>query len=321
MGRVRPCGDSPLSLDVVPRIVTKVDSSAMTTDDDIPPPDPAAAPVSSEPSQRYKLVIAYRGTNYHGWQTQLVPPTWRGDAPDQLAGIPTVQQTLAEAITRVVNHPITLVGSSRTDAGVHAKGQIAHFDTIRLQIQKDKLRRAVNARLPDDIVIHSIEAVPNEFHAIRSTLRKRYQYAVWNASDRSAFAGDLAFFRWQQMDAERMAEAARHFEGEHDFTSFCRPGHGRATTVRTVYSCTVSRRGPLIVIGVEGSGFLWNQVRIMAGTLVEVGMGRFKPDDIVKMLAAKDRKTAGSTGPAHGLYLQWIQMGDGVSDLKSEASD
>jgi tRNA pseudouridine38-40 synthase len=278
------------------------------SDHDVISDPPAESAPADAPTQRYKIVVAYRGTNYHGWQIQPVPPNWRGDAPDLLAGIPTVQQTLADTIARVVNHPVEVVGSSRTDAGVHAKGQVAHFDTVRLQIPKEKLRRAVNARLPDDVVIHSITPVSPEFHAIRSTLRKRYQYAIWNAPDRSAFAGDLAFFRWQPLDADRMAEGAKHFVGEHDFTSFCRPGHGRATTVRTVFSCDVSRRGPLVVIGVEGSGFLWNQVRIMAGTLIEVGAGKFKPDDIAKMIAAKDRKTAGSTGPAHGLYLQWIQM-------------
>ncbi|MFT3786398.1 MAG: tRNA pseudouridine(38-40) synthase TruA [Tepidisphaeraceae bacterium] len=268
-------------------------------------PDPALPP--DVPTIRYKLTLAYRGTNYHGWQRQPVPPTWRGDAPDVLEGIPTVQQTLDQTIMAVVQHPIATVGSSRTDAGVHAKGQVVHFDTIRHQIPPHRLRHAINARLPDDVVVRSMEQVSTDFDAIRSTTRKRYQYAVWNAEDRSAFGGDLYFFRWHKIDVDRMRAGAKHFVGTHDYTSFARPGHGRATTTRTVLDCDVSRRGPIIVIGVEGTGFLWNQVRIMAGTLIEVGMGRFEPEDIATMLTAKDRKVAGSTAPAHGLYLQWIE--------------
>jgi tRNA pseudouridine38-40 synthase len=257
------------------------------------------------------LTISYRGTEYHGWQWQAANPlTWKGDAPGEGEGIPTVQETLARAIQSVVGHPVKLVGSSRTDAGVHAKGQVAHFDTDQTQIPVNGLRRAVNARLPEDILIRSIKPVPDTFDAISSTVSKRYQYSIWHAPDRPVFGADLAWHRWQGIDPAAMAEAATRLVGEHDFASFAKPGHGRENTIRTILGCTVCARGPRIVIGVEGTGFLWNMVRIIAGTLVEVGLGRFTPADVSAMLAAKDRKAAGGTAPAHGLYLQWIRMAD-----------
>ncbi|HEY7119158.1 MAG TPA: tRNA pseudouridine(38-40) synthase TruA [Tepidisphaeraceae bacterium] len=261
------------------------------------------------PLQRYMLTIAYRGTRYHGWQWQAANPlTWKGPQPAEGEGIPTVQATLARAIQSVVAHPIVLSGSSRTDAGVHAKGQIAHFDTDQVQIPPEGLRRAVNARLPDDILVRAIEPVEPSFDAISSTLSKRYQYFIWNSPDRSVFFPDLAWHRWQNLDVAAMAAAAEHLVGEHDFASFARPGHGRENTVRRVLACKVSQRGPRILIGVEGTGFLWNMVRIIAGTLVEVGLGRRNAAEMVEILAARDRQAAGGTAPPHGLYLQWIRV-------------
>lgn len=260
--------------------------------------------------QRYRLTIAYRGTRYHGWQHQAANEFWKGPMPAAGHGIPTIQETLSRTIASIVGHPVRLVGSSRTDTGVHAKGQVAHFDTDQPQIPPVRLCRAVNNRLPEDIIVRAIEAVPPSFDAIASTVSKRYQYLVWNAPDRPIFFADLAFYRWQRLDVAAMSAAAAAFVGEHDFASFARPGHGRLTTIRTVHSCQVSGLGPRIVIGVEGSGFLWHQVRIMAGTLVEVGLGRFGPEEVPQMLAARDRRSAGSTAPPHGLYLQWVKTMD-----------
>lgn len=261
------------------------------------------------PTQRYKLTLAYRGTRYHGWQWQAANPlTWKGPAPAAGEGIPTIQEAVSKTIQGVVGHPVALVGSSRTDAGVHAKGQVAHFDTDQIQIPAEGLRRAVNARLPEDVLIRAIEPVDDSFDAIASTVSKRYQYFVWNTDDRPVFFADLAWHRWQRLDAEAMSAAAAVLVGEHDFASFAKPGHGRENTVRRVLSCDVSRRGPRLVIGVEGTGFLWNMVRIIVGTLVDVGLGRFSPTDVAGMLAARDRRSAGGTAPAHGLYLQWIKF-------------
>ena len=258
-------------------------------------------------SQRYKLTIAYRGTRYHGWQEQAANALYKGPPPAPGEGIPTIQETLARAIGSVVRHPINLVGSSRTDAGVHAKGQLAHFDTDQLQIPPEGMRRAINHALPEDILVRALDPVADSFDAITSTTRKRYQYLIWNSPDRPVFAPDLSWHRWQTLDIPAMRAAAARFVGEHDFASFARAGHGRENTIRTVHACQVCHRSPRLVIGVEGSGFLWHMVRIIVGTLVEVGLGRYTPDDVAQMIAAQARQAAGPTAPPHGLYLQWIQ--------------
>jgi tRNA pseudouridine38-40 synthase len=266
------------------------------------------------PTQRYQLLISYRGTRYHGWQQQPALETFKGDPPPPGSGIPTIQEIIASNIAKVVGHPIVVVGSSRTDAGVHAKGQIAHVDTSAPQIAPEGLRRAVNHQLPSDIVIRAIQPVPHSFDAITAAVSKRYQYFIWNALDRNPFSYDLCWHRWQTLDIDAMQEAAKHFMGEHDFASFSRPAHSRQTTVRTVSACKVSARGPMVVIGVEGSGFLWNMVRIMSGTLVEVGLGKYRPDEISQMISAVDRRAAGSTAPPVGLFLQWIKLGKNHSN-------
>lgn len=261
--------------------------------------------------QRYKLTIAYRGTHYHGWQSQSVSETWKGPAPaegEEQYGIPTIQGVLKKALVEVVRHPVTLIGSSRTDAGVHAKGQVAHFDTDKSQIPVEGLRRAVNARLPADVLVRAIDPVPETFDAIGSTVSKRYQYFIWNAEDRPVLFPDLAWHRWQTLEIDAMRDAAKRFVGERDFASFAKPGHGKESTVRTVLACDVAYRAPRLIVGVEGTGFLWNMIRIMTGTLVEVGLGKYRPEEIDAMLEARDRQAAGSTAPPHGLYLQWIKM-------------
>jgi tRNA pseudouridine38-40 synthase len=259
------------------------------------------------PSQRYKLTIAYRGTRYHGWQEQPWIDSYKGDKPPDGGGLPTIQDAVRRAVQSVVQHPVTICGSSRTDAGVHAKGQVAHFDTDQIQIPIEGLRRGINARLPDDILIRAIDPVPDSFDSISCTTSKRYQYFIWNADDRPVLFPELAWHRWQRLDLDPMRAAAAHLVGEHDFASFARPGHGRDNTIRTLLDCSVSRRGPILVIGVEGTGFLWNMVRIIVGTLVEVGVGRYASGDIPAMLVARDRQAAGPTAPAHGLYLHWIK--------------
>ena len=276
---------------------------------------------SDMPTQRYKLVVAYRGTRYHGWQQQPAMDTFKGDAPPAGEGIPTVQAELSKALVSVLNHPVAVVGSSRTDAGVHAKGQVAHVDTDQLQIPREGLRRAVNARLPSDILVRQIKPVPDAFDAVRSTTSKRYQYFIWNHADRPCFFPDLAWHRWQRLDIEAMQAAAAHFAGRHDFATFARPGHGRENTVRTVFACDVTFRAPKLVVAVEGSGFLWNMVRIMVGTLVEVGLGRYAAADVPAMLAARDRRAAGSTAPPHGLYLQWIRFADPAAPAAPAAAE
>src|SRR5580704_534619 len=143
------------------------------------------------PSQRYKLTISYRGTNYHGWQAQTANAPWKGPKPRPGQGIPTIQEIVRRALVKVVKHEVVLVGSSRTDAGVHAKGQIAHFDSDKGQIPCEGMRQSVNHQLPDDILISRIEHVPGSFDAIWSTVSKRYQYVIWNSLDRPPLFSDL----------------------------------------------------------------------------------------------------------------------------------
>ena len=253
---------------------------------------------------RLKLTIAYRGTTFHGWQEQERSPHSEGP-------LDTVQRAVRLAAREVLRHPVTLVGSSRTDAGVHAKGQVAHLDTDQVQIPPEGLRRAINSRLPADVLVRACEVAADDFDAISWTVEKRYQYHVLCRRDRPVFGHDLAFHRWHEVDVEAMNAAAAHLVGEHDFASFAKPGHGRATTVRTVTDCRVSRRGGHVVIGVAGTGFLWNMVRIIAGTLIEVGRGGIEADALPGILSAVERTAAGPTAPAHGLFLQWIRHGDG----------
>lgn len=253
--------------------------------------------MSDVPSQRYKLTLAYCGTAYHGWQRQ-VPPG--GDE------LPTVQNTLRLALQRVVGHPVFLQGSSRTDAGVHALGQVSHFDTIRLQIPPDKILLAANAKLPDDIRINSIEPVGGAFDAIGSTREKAYRYLVHNAPHKDVFRGDLALHVPKALDVGAMQTAAAQLVGEHDFASFAKPGHGRETTRRTITSATVQQHGTDIALEFTGTGFLWHQVRIMAGTLIDIGLTRRAAASIPTILDARDRQQAGPTAPPHGLYLLWI---------------
>lgn len=262
------------------------------------------------PTQRYKITIAYRGTKYHGWQKQLPNEFYKGPPPSAVGmeGIPTIQEIIAKAISRIVWHPVNLVGSSRTDSGVHAKGQVAHFDSEKI-IPAGGLMRAVNSRLPGDIAIRAAEMVPGSFDAITSTVSKRYQYIIWNTYHRPVFFEDLCYHLWRRpLDPAAMRDAAQAFVGTHDFAAFAKAGHGRESTVRTVLRCDVSWRGPRIVIGVEGTGFLWNQVRIMVGTLVDVGLGRWNRADIQRLIQDGDRRMVGNTAPAQGLYLQWIKM-------------
>src|SRR5436305_854616 len=164
-------------------------------------------------TRRYKLTISYRGSGYHGWQHQVAAATWKGEPPPEGRGIPTIQETVRRALEGVVRHPVNLVGSSRTDAGVHAKGQVAHFDTDLLQIPAEGMRRAVNHALPADILVRAVETAPAGFDAIRSTASKRYQYFIWNHQDRPPFFPELAWHRWQGLDVDAMRAAAMRFVG------------------------------------------------------------------------------------------------------------
>ena len=250
-------------------------------------------------AQRYKLTIAYDGTAFHGWQKQV-------STTDANQPLRTVAGVVEEALQRVLRQPLDVVGASRTDAGVHAKGQVAHFNA-HTQIPLDRLTQAINSRLPDDVEVLTAEPAAPEFDAISDATSKQYRYRVFNTSQRPLTKRHFVWHCWTPLDDARMADAAAGLVGTHDFEGFAAAGHNRATTVRTVLGCEIQRDKPELHIVVTGTGFLYNMVRIIAGTLVEVGRGRFEPDVIDRILESHNRRDAGPTLPARGLCLEWIK--------------
>lgn len=240
------------------------------------------------------LVTAYDGTEFHGWQRQ--------------PGLRTVQGVLEDVLRRVLRHDVALIGSGRTDAGVHAAGHVSSFAT-EMTLDTAKLRHAVGSRLPDDLAVLSARDVHPDFHATQSATSKLYRYRIHHAERRPVELRRqrYAYHCWHALDVVRMAVAARHFIGDRDFCSMTPVRSVRETTVRRVIRCDVTRHGDEVRIDVEGDGFLYNQVRAMVGTLMEVGRGRWAPDYIADILASRDRNQAGGTAPAHGLCLQWVR--------------
>lgn len=241
---------------------------------------------------RVKLVVAYDGTNYSGWQVQ----------PNGI----TISQKLNEALTSLLGENIQVTGASRTDAGVHSLGNVCVFETST-RMPAEKISYALNQRLPADIVVQDSCEVPESFHPRFSKSRKTYEYRILNRRFRMPTRRLDTYFYYYPLDVEKMKEAARFLEGEHDFKSFCSVHSQSETTVRTIYSCTVEKTGDIIAIRVTGNGFLYNMVRIIAGTLVKVGAGELQPAQIPEILAAADRSAAGATAPAHGLTMIGIE--------------
>ncbi len=243
--------------------------------------------MSEEFTRNVKLTIEYDGTRYHGWQRQ--------------ANAPTIQQALEEGIERVVRHAVTLYGSGRTDAGVHALGQVAHFRTSSA-IPASDLHHAINANIPDDIAVLRAEDVPPGFHARYSAKRKTYRYSIICRPVRPAVGAAFACWHRRPLDVAAMQRAARFFLGEHDFAAFESHSEGEGT-VRTIFRSEVVQEGERIDYWVTANGFLYNMVRAMVGTLLEAGAGKRPPEDVARLLEARDRKLAGRTAPAKGLCL------------------
>lgn len=235
-----------------------------------------------------RLTVAYDGTNYHGWQIQDNGVTVAGE--------------LNRCLTELLGEPVEVAGASRTDAGVHALENIAVFDT-QSHIPADKICHALNRRLPGDIRILESAEVSPDWHPRHCKSRKTYEYRIYRGRVSLPTRRLYTLFFHYDLDVEKMREAAACLTGTHDFKSFCRAGAQVETTVRTLYSVEVEEQGAELVIRVCGDGFLYNMVRILAGTLIEVGSGKRNPRDIPGILAAADRSAAGPTAPAHGLTL------------------
>lgn len=238
--------------------------------------------------KRVRLIVAYDGTNYHGWQVQN-------------NGI-TIESELNRCLSELLGEPIEVIGASRTDAGVHALGNVAVFDTSS-RMPAEKVSYALNQRLPEDIRIQKSEEVPADWHPRYCDSRKTYEYRIYRGEFALPTKRLYSLFTYYKLDVEKMQEAAGYFVGEHDFKSFCQVNAQVKTTVRTVTEVKVYEEGPDVIIRVTGNGFLYNMVRIMAGTLLEVGQGKRSPQEIPHMIAACNREAAGPTAPAHGLML------------------
>ena len=241
--------------------------------------------------RRIHLIVEYDGTAYAGWQRQ--------------ANAMTVQEKLERAIRKLTGEELCVSGASRTDAGVHALGQSAHFDT-ESRIPADKFSFALNTMLPQDIRVTRSEEVSPEFHARFSTRGKRYRYLFHAAPHAGALTRNTHAHVIYPLDVERMQIEAQDLVGTHDFAAFAASGSVVKDTVRTIYRAEVTRDGSEIRLIVEGSGFLYNMVRIIAGTLIGVGSGKLEPGAFKRAIASGDRLDLGITAPAHGLTLMEV---------------
>ena len=238
-----------------------------------------------------KLTIEYDGTRYHGWQRQ--------------ANAATVQQALEEGTARVVGHEVTLYGSGRTDAGVHALGQVASFRTSS-RIPAERLPHAINANSPDDIAVLRAEDVPSDFHARYSAKRKTYRYSIVCRPTRPAVGAAFVYWHSSPLDVAAMRQGAALFLGEHDFAAFESHSEGEGS-VRAIFRSEWLQDGERLDYYVAANGFLYNMVRAMAGTLLDVGSGKRPAEDVARLLACRDRKLAGRTAPAKGLCLMSVE--------------
>lgn len=239
--------------------------------------------------QRYKCIISYDGSGFSGYQVQ---PNKR-----------TVQSEVEAALAKMHKGcQVKVVGSGRTDAGVHAKGQVIHFDSP-LSIPEEKWVIALNSLLPDDISIQTIELTSESFHARFNTIGKEYRYDLLNSTIRDPFGRKYAYHYPYKLDLAAIKEASNYLLGTHDFTSFCSAKTEVEDKVRTIESIDLTMEGELFTFRFVGNGFLYNMVRILVGTLLEVGSGERKPAEIKGILAEKDRRMAGKTAPPQGLYL------------------
>lgn len=239
----------------------------------------------------FKIGLQYDGTNYHGWQIQK--------------NAVTVQETVKTALEKITAENINLIGCGRTDAGVHAENYVCNFHTSS-SIPPEKIPYALNSLLPNDIVCQSAEEATDDFHANSSALKKRYVYRILCRNFPDAFLCRYSWHVKHMLCVEDMRRAAGAFIGEHDFIGFASSGFSVATTVREIYSFDVTENNDIITLDITGNGFLYNMVRIIAGTMVSVGGGKTDACDMPDIIASRDRKRAGITAPPQGLCLKEV---------------
>lgn len=235
-----------------------------------------------------KVTIEYDGTNYHGWQSQN----------NAIA----IADVVSKAASTLTNEDIKVIGASRTDVGVHAYGQVANFKT-ESRIPVEKFAIALNTKLPNDVVARKAEEVDETFHSRFSSIGKKYKYIIYNDKMPSAIIRNRAYHVITPLDVDQMKRAAEFLQGTKDFKAFRASGCSAMSTIRTISKSMIISDGDTITYEIEGNGFLYNMVRIIAGTLIYVGLGKIRCDEIPNIIERKDRRLAGKTAPAHGLYL------------------
>lgn len=247
--------------------------------------------------KRIMCVVSYDGTNYAGYQIQI-------------NGI-AVQAKIQSALKLMhKGTEVRITSSGRTDAGVHAVGQVFHFDTY-LSIPSDNWKRALNTLLPDDIYINSVKEIDSNFHARYDAVSKEYRYLVLNSPEPDLFRRNHILHVKDKLDVRAMQEACQWIEGEHDFSAFCSAKTDlKGSKIRTVYHVSCEKQGDQITFIFRGSGFLYNMVRILVGTLIEIGKGIYQTEDMKEMIESKSREKAGITAPPNGLYLWRVRYPD-----------
>ena len=239
-----------------------------------------------------KLTIEYDGKDFNGWQKQ----------PNKL----NIQGEIERAIENITGEKIDLIASGRTDAGVHALGQVANFKT-NSNMDIEKIPIAINSQVKRSIRIQNAEEVDENFHSRFNCKKKTYRYIIDNSKYGTAIYRNISYYVPMKLDVEKMKKAIKYFEGEHDFKAFKSSGTSSKSSVRTIYSANILVERDNIAIDLTGNGFLYNMVRIIAGTLLDVGLGKINPDDILKIIESKDRTKAGKTLPPHGLMLMKVE--------------
>ena len=242
----------------------------------------------------YKIILQYEGTRYDGWQRQKHTEQ-------------TIQGKLEQALSRLAGETIEVNGAGRTDAGVHAFGQVANFH-LDTELTDGELKKYLNRYLPEDVAVTGIERVPPRFHARLNACWKVYHYQIAFGEAKPVFERKLVYRVEEVLDFEKMEKAAKFLEGTHDFRAFCANKHMKKSTVRTVrrIGIQVHKKDGMASVTFTGDGFLYHMVRILMGTLLEVGMGKRRPEDMEALLESRDREQAGFTAPAQGLFLDYV---------------
>ena len=240
--------------------------------------------------QRLALGVEYNGAGFHGWQAQRKP------------AMPSLQEALQAALSRIANQPVVVHCAGRTDAGVHALCQIVHFDA-RVERPLKAWHRGTNSHLSDDLCVRWARPVPADFHARHSARRRRYRYVIYNSPTRSAVLAKRVTWHVPELDAQLMHRAAQCLVGTHDFTSYRATACQSRSPVRDVFSVSVKRQGALLLLDIEANAFLMHMIRNIAGVLMAVGSGKQCADWVRQVLETRDRRAAGVTAPPHGLYF------------------